>query len=118
MGRGRLIRVGAFRKRMIYLGLITLGVVFLSVTLIYLEKREKDILAEKKAETARLEHLIAEEEKRTETIADYRAYVQTKSYIEEIARKVLGLVYKDEIIFRPVTEIAPTGDEVVVPKDR
>lgn len=95
-----------------------MGVAFLSVTLIYLRKRALENLTKKKAEAARLEHMIAEEQKRTETIADYRAYVQTKSYIEEIAREVLGLVYKDEIIFRPVTELPPTGSEVVVPKGR
>lgn len=33
-------------------------------------------------------------------ISDYEAYVQTKKYIEEMAREKLGLVYKDEIIFQ------------------
>lgn len=33
-------------------------------------------------------------------ISDYEAYVQTKKYIEQIAREKLGLVYKDEIIFQ------------------
>lgn len=33
-------------------------------------------------------------------ISDYEAYVQTKKYIEEIAREKLGLVYEDEIIFQ------------------
>ena len=54
----------------------------------------------------------AEEKNRTVEIADYRAYIETKSYIEEIAREVLGLVYKDEIIFKPVTNVAPRGDEL------
>lgn len=118
MRRGRLVRVGALKARLIYLGIVIVAVAFISIVLIYLQKREADKLAAKKAEVARLEHLISEEENRSVTIADYRAYVQTKSYIEEIAREVLGLVYKDEIIFRPVTEIAPTGEEVVVPKGR
>jgi len=38
--------------------------------------------------------------KEQEEISDYEAYVQTKKYIEEIAREKLGLVYKDEIIFQ------------------
>lgn len=33
-------------------------------------------------------------------ISDYEAYVQTKKYIEQIAREKLGLVYEDEIIFQ------------------
>lgn len=31
-------------------------------------------------------------------------YVQTKKYIEEMAKNKLGLVYPDEIIFRPIVE--------------
>ena len=38
--------------------------------------------------------------KERDEISDYEAYVQTKKYIEEIAREKLGLVYKDEIIFQ------------------
>lgn len=32
-------------------------------------------------------------------IEEYKAYVHTKSYIEQVAREKLGLVYEDEIIF-------------------
>ena len=38
--------------------------------------------------------------KEREEISDYEDYVQTKKYVEEIAREKLGLVYKDEIIFQ------------------
>jgi cell division protein DivIC len=40
-----------------------------------------------------------EEEERIEEIKEYRAYVQTKQYAEEVAREKLGLVYPGEIIF-------------------
>ena len=40
-----------------------------------------------------------EEEKRVDDIKQYRAYVQTKQYAEEVAREKLGLVYPGEIIF-------------------
>jgi len=43
--------------------------------------------------------IIDQQEKETE-IESLRAYAQTKQYIEDIARKKLGLVYKDEIIFK------------------
>lgn len=43
---------------------------------------------------------IKEEEERTKEIEDYKAYVQTKKYVEEVAREKLGLVYEDEIIFK------------------
>lgn len=73
----------------------------LCVTMYYLKQKEVHKQAEKLAEINRLERLIAEEEARTETIANYKAYVQTTGYIEQIAREVLGLVYKDEVIFVP-----------------
>jgi cell division protein FtsB len=39
------------------------------------------------------------EESRIEEIKEFKAYVQTKQYAEEIAREKLGLVYPGEIIF-------------------
>lgn len=45
-----------------------------------------------------------EEEERSLLLAERRAYMQTIRYIEEMAREKLGLVYKDEIIFRPQPE--------------
>ena len=52
---------------------------------------------------ARIEELkedIANENEEAEKIQELRAYVQTKKYIEEVAREKLGLVYEDEIIFK------------------
>jgi len=50
---------------------------------------------------SQLEAEKAEEEQRTEEIEEYKAYVQTKKFIEQEARDKLGLVYPDEIIFEP-----------------
>ena len=33
-------------------------------------------------------------------LAEYEKYTQTKMFYEEIAKKILGLVYEDEIIFK------------------
>ena len=44
---------------------------------------------------------IEEEQERTEEIAEYRKYVKTKKYVEEVAKDKLGLVYRDEVIFKP-----------------
>lgn len=46
-----------------------------------------------------LEKELSAEQERAGEIEDYKAYVQTKKYIEEEAREKLGLVYPDEIIF-------------------
>ncbi|TAH71557.1 MAG: septum formation initiator family protein [Anaerolineaceae bacterium] len=47
-----------------------------------------------------LETQINNEKERAIDIKNLEAYVQTKKYIEEIAREKLGLVYDYEIIFQ------------------
>lgn len=37
---------------------------------------------------------------RQEELEEYARYVQTKKYVEEVAKDKLGLVYEDEIIFK------------------
>lgn len=115
MSRRRLIAVGSLKKRVIFFAVLLVMAAIIGTTLRYAYKKSSETLAEKKAEKARLERLIAEEKKRTEEIADYRAYIETKSYIEQIAREVLGLVYPDEIIFKPVKELPLKGDEIPTP---
>lgn len=112
MSRGRLVSVGSLKVRLVIFALLFISMVILATALHYNYKRSKETLEKKKAEKARLEHLIEEEKQRTVEIADYRAYIETKSYIEEIAREVLGLVYPDEIIFKPVDDLPPRGDEL------
>ena len=48
-----------------------------------------------------LQEQIDAKTERAEEIEDRRAYVQTKKYIEEVAREKLGLVYENEIILDP-----------------
>ena len=47
-----------------------------------------------------LNEQIANEEKRSQEIEEYRKYTQTKKYAEEVAKEKLGLVYEGEIIFK------------------
>ena len=44
---------------------------------------------------------IQKEEQRSEQLEHKRIYVQTKQYIEEVAKEKLGLVRPDEIIIKP-----------------
>jgi cell division protein DivIC len=53
------------------------------------------------AQKATLEQQIAAEEKRSEEIDQLEEYKKTTEYVEEVAKDKLGLVYKDEIIFKP-----------------
>ena len=47
-----------------------------------------------------LQQEIESEEARSEDIAEYEKYTQTKKYVEEVAKEKLGLVYQGEIIFK------------------
>ena len=53
------------------------------------ERREEELMT-----------AIAEEEARAEEIEELKKYVQTKKYVEEVAKERLGLVYEDEILFK------------------
>ena len=48
-----------------------------------------------------LEQQIANEEQRYEDLEEQKKYMKTKQYYEEVAKDKLGLIYEDEIIFRP-----------------
>lgn len=62
------------------------------------ELLEKKSYYEQK-EQALLEQIEAEEN-RTDEIAEFEKYTQTKKYIEEVAKDKLGLVYQGEIVFK------------------
>lgn len=61
--------------------------------------REKDL--EYQAKEMELEKTLAEEEARAAQLEDYRIYVQTKQYVEKVAKEKLGLVKEDEILLKP-----------------
>lgn len=48
-----------------------------------------------------LEQQKAYEEQRAKALEEERVYVQTKQYIEKIAKEKLGLVNPDEILLKP-----------------
>ncbi len=51
-------------------------------------------------EIAELQAQVDEEQKRTNELNEYKKYIQTKKFVEEVAKDKFGLVYPDEIIFR------------------
>lgn len=53
------------------------------------------------ARIAQLQQQLEAETERTAEIEEYGKYTQTKKYVEEVAKDKLGLVYEDEIIFKP-----------------
>lgn len=80
--------------------LVTVVVVMIiavvSISSINLKAKNK----EQQQTIQQLNEQIAEEEKRSEEIEEYRKYTQTKKYAEEVAKEKLGLVYEGEIIFK------------------
>ena len=49
-----------------------------------------------------LQEQIAEEKQRKAELEERKIYVQTKQYIEEVAKEKLGLVNPDEILLKPI----------------
>lgn len=87
------------RKRSNGLGIIIFMVMifccFLFVRKLSLDEQKAEYQTMLEVKQKQLKEL----EKESEAIEEYRTYVQTKSYIEKVAREKLGLVYDDEIIF-------------------
>lgn len=62
--------------------------------------REKDQAYQIKEEE--LTRQLEEESRRAEELEEQRIYVQTKEYIEKVAKEKLGLVNPDEILLKPI----------------
>jgi cell division protein FtsB len=95
---------GKKKKRKNGLKIIAVAVLVLFAVITY---SSVELQAEKRAlekREAELQDQLQTEQERSEELEDKKAYMQTIRYIEEIARKVLGLVYPDETILRPEEE--------------
>lgn len=93
----------AYRKRnqnkfsMFLVSLVVL-MIMAAVAVKSMELQKK--IDDKAAEVAQLEAQIAEEKQRQQRIEEFGKEVQTKGYIENVAREKLGLVYEGEILFK------------------
>ena len=95
---------GKKKKRKNGLKIIAVAVLVLFAVITYSSvelQEEKRALEKRKGE---LESMLQTEQERSEELEDKKAYMQTTRYIEEVARKVLGLVYPEEVILRPEEE--------------
>ena len=41
------------------------------------------------------------QEARSVSLEEYKKYIQTKKYVEQIAKEKFGLIYPDELLFKP-----------------
>lgn len=90
------------RNKSSKLGVLGIGLIVAAILLVLLVQtnnlKEKD--ANLKAQEEALSKQYEQESIRTDELEEKKIYVQTKKYIEEVAKK-LGYVYPDEIIFKP-----------------
>ena len=86
-----------------HMALIGITLVVLSLAIAVhlkgIDLKQKDLNYQIKEENLAVQ--VAAEEKRAEELEEYRVYVQTKQYIEKVAKEKLGLVNKDEILLKP-----------------
>lgn len=61
-----------------------------------LQAKNKEYITQEKE----LEQQLQKENDRAKEISEYEQYTKTKEFIEDIAKRKLGLAYPDEIIFK------------------
>jgi cell division protein DivIC len=87
------------RKSGTGIGIIAFVVLMLCAIVSYKRIGLAQEVEDKSITIDRLETQLQEEQERTHVIEEYKAYMKTRKYIEDMARKI-GLVYKDEILFK------------------
>lgn len=99
-GRSKRVKREKWANRMAVLG-VTMGVLCLAVAVnakgSTLKKSDLDYQQKEK----QLEEQVREEEERTKKLEEYKVYVKTKQFAEEVAKEKLGLVNPDEILLKP-----------------
>ncbi|MCI9336766.1 MAG: septum formation initiator family protein [Lachnospiraceae bacterium] len=100
MARKRRIAYRKKQQNRFSMFLVTLVVVMILVLAGVQSTELRDKIDDKRAESFQLDQEIAAEELRALEIEALSKEVQTKGYIENIAREKLGLVYEDEILFK------------------
>lgn len=80
--------------------LVTLVVVMIMVVVAVKSVDLQQKIGEKNQELGVLEEQIEAEKARAQEIVEFGKAIQTKGFIESIAREKLGLIYKDEIMFK------------------
>ena len=80
--------------------LVSLVVVLIMIVVAVKSVELQQKIDAKAKEEQLLDEQIASEEQRSRDIESFGKEVQTKGYIEDVAREKLGLVYEDEIMFK------------------
>lgn len=75
---------------------VVLLLLAISVNIVRLYQKDQDYAAEEK----KLEQQYQEETKRSEELTELEKFMDTLEYVEQVAREKLGMVFKNEIVFR------------------
>lgn len=81
--------------------MIILSVLLIGGSVFYKSIDLKEKRDELRVQAAELEVQIENAESEYQDLVAREEYMQTKKYVEDVARNQLGLVYPDEIVIRP-----------------
>lgn len=56
---------------------------------------------EYEAEKTELQTQIAQQQQRQNDLEEYKKYIQTKKFVEQVAKDKFGLIYPDELVLKP-----------------
>ena len=98
MAENRSSRRSRQNRLSMILAVLVVAILFVAVYINGSSMRRE--LEENQEKITRLKQEIEEEELRSRSIEEYRAYTETDQFIEQIAREKLGLLYEGETIFR------------------
>ena len=87
------------KKKMTGFGLLVVLTLLLCGFLTYATVQLRKERDEKLLKQQELQTKIAEQQQESAKLDIKKDYTKTKKFVEEMARKVLGLVYPDEILF-------------------
>lgn len=94
------MRRDRWANRMAILG-ITLVVICLAVVINAKGASLRKMDLEYMVRQQNLQEQIDAESRRADELEEYKVYVKTKEYAEEVAKEKLGLVKPDEILLKP-----------------
>lgn len=80
---------------------ILLSLCLLAAVIFYRAMGLREQKNDLKVQAAELEQQLQEAKEEYKNLEEYEEYMKTKSYVEDVARNQLGLVYPDEIVIRP-----------------
>lgn len=87
------------KGKLVTFGISLIVLFFVAVMCMQIRDSKAELKSLQRQET-KLTAQLEDEKKEAEELEERRVYVQTKKYVEEVAKQI-GFVYPDEIIYKP-----------------